>query len=30
MLVLPDGGFTVMLLGMALGGFGLLARRIRA
>jgi hypothetical protein len=30
MLVLPDGGFTVILLGMALGGFSLLARRIRA
>lgn len=30
MLMLPDGGFTLMLLGMALGGFSLLARRIRA
>jgi hypothetical protein len=30
MLVLPDGGYTVILLGMMLGGFSLLARRVRA
>jgi hypothetical protein len=29
-LVLPDGGYTVILLGMVLGGFGVFSRKLRA
>jgi hypothetical protein len=29
LVIVPDGGMTVVLLGMALGGMGLIARRYR-